>query len=201
MLCNFPIALICAACVPASVSTFQSSSFYLASLAKSKAFNLYSTSFPSSTPPKPNPLSSSFSFLRQPDMTSPRLKTHFVVSPVGRYYYRPSKNGNTKNWFIFLEAVMNQKAIKAKQMISSLYRKMLTENEHSYNKSCTVNIHLFISVFLGGWYCFDDDSCRLRESSTFSLFSSATWPANRAFDGILSPYENTNPLYHNYHNV
>ncbi|THD28213.1 Protein notum [Fasciola hepatica] len=57
-------------------------------------------------------------------------------------------------------------------------------------------------IFLeGGWYCFDEDTCRLRESSTFTLFSSATWPANRVFDGILSAYENINPIYHDYHNV
>ncbi|VDP71169.1 unnamed protein product [Echinostoma caproni] len=57
-------------------------------------------------------------------------------------------------------------------------------------------------IFLeGGWYCFDEETCRLRESSTLSLFSSTSWPTNRAFDGILSAYENVNPIYHDYHNV
>ncbi|KAF6773035.1 hypothetical protein AHF37_07754 [Paragonimus kellicotti] len=57
-------------------------------------------------------------------------------------------------------------------------------------------------IFLeGGWYCFDNETCQLRESSTFALFSSNFWPRKRAFDGILSISPVLNPLYHDYNSV
>ncbi|KAH9589592.1 hypothetical protein MS3_00002605 [Schistosoma haematobium] len=36
-------------------------------------------------------------------------------------------------------------------------------------------------IFLeGGWYCFDEETCILRESNAFSLFSSKFWPKTRS---------------------
>nr|CAH8871774.1 unnamed protein product [Trichobilharzia regenti] len=57
-------------------------------------------------------------------------------------------------------------------------------------------------VFLeGGWYCFDAETCFLRESNAFSLFSSKFWPKTRSLGGILSSDSNANPYYHEYHSV
>ncbi|CAH8627113.1 unnamed protein product [Schistosoma bovis] len=57
-------------------------------------------------------------------------------------------------------------------------------------------------IFLeGGWYCFDEETCILRESNAFSLFSSKFWPKTRSFGGILSSDPNANPIYHEFHSV
>uniref|UniRef100_A0A3Q0KCP5 Putative notum n=1 Tax=Schistosoma mansoni TaxID=6183 RepID=A0A3Q0KCP5_SCHMA len=57
-------------------------------------------------------------------------------------------------------------------------------------------------IFLeGGWYCFDEETCILRESNAFSLFSSKFWPKTRTLGGILSSDSNANPNYHEFHSV
>ncbi|CAH8607123.1 unnamed protein product [Heterobilharzia americana] len=57
-------------------------------------------------------------------------------------------------------------------------------------------------IFLeGGWYCFDAETCFLRESNAFSLFSSKFWPKSRSLGGILSSDSNANPNYHGFHSV
>ncbi|KAH8862655.1 Palmitoleoyl-protein carboxylesterase NOTUM [Schistosoma japonicum] len=57
-------------------------------------------------------------------------------------------------------------------------------------------------IFLeGGWYCFDEETCVLRESNAFSLFSSKFWPKTRSLGGILSSDSNANPNYHEFHSV
>ncbi|XP_077977054.1 palmitoleoyl-protein carboxylesterase notum1-like [Glandiceps talaboti] len=58
-------------------------------------------------------------------------------------------------------------------------------------------------IFLeGGWYCFDDDSCRSRwQSSMQTLMSSKGWPYTKTGSGLLSADPEENPHWWNANTV
>ncbi|TGZ73952.1 hypothetical protein CRM22_001219 [Opisthorchis felineus] len=76
-----------------------------------------------------------------------------------------------------------------------------TQAGYYFRRSKRGNSQNWLIFLEGGWYCFDNITCQLRESSTFSLFSSSSWPQQRPFDGILSSNPNVNPIYHEYNSV
>ncbi|KAG5445694.1 Palmitoleoyl-protein carboxylesterase notum [Clonorchis sinensis] len=54
-----------------------------------------------------------------------------------------------------------------------------TQAGYYYRRSKRGNSQNWLIFLEGGWYCFDNITCQLRESSTFSLFSSSSWPQQR----------------------
>ncbi|KER24616.1 hypothetical protein T265_07759 [Opisthorchis viverrini] len=54
-----------------------------------------------------------------------------------------------------------------------------TQAGYYYRRSKGGNSQNWLIFLEGGWYCFDNTTCQLRESSTFSLFSSSSWPQQR----------------------
>ncbi|CAH8560223.1 unnamed protein product [Schistosoma turkestanicum] len=70
-----------------------------------------------------------------------------------------------------------------------------------YRPAKHASVSSWIIFLEGGWYCFDEETCILRESNAFSLFSSKFWPKTRSLGGILSSDSNANPNYHEFHSV
>ncbi|OON22916.1 hypothetical protein X801_01183, partial [Opisthorchis viverrini] len=77
-------------------------------------------------------------------------------------------NDGTQAGFSFQLERINSSASCVKFNFSYYYRRSKGGNSQNW------------LIFLeGGWYCFDNTTCQLRESSTFSLFSSSSWPQQR----------------------
>ncbi|KAF2904870.1 hypothetical protein ILUMI_01303 [Ignelater luminosus] len=57
-------------------------------------------------------------------------------------------------------------------------------------------------IFLeGGWYCYDQHSCRNRWLRQRHYMTSSQWPDTRDVGGILSPYQEENPYWWNANHV
>lgn len=59
----------------------------------------------------------------------------------------------------------------------------------------------WVVFFEGGWYCYDQKSCRTRWLRLRHLMTSAQWPEFREAGGILSPSPKENPYWHDANHV
>lgn len=59
----------------------------------------------------------------------------------------------------------------------------------------------WVVFFEGGWYCYDQKSCRTRWLRLRHLMTSAQWPEFREAGGILSPFPKENPHWHDANHI
>lgn len=59
----------------------------------------------------------------------------------------------------------------------------------------------WVVFFEGGWYCYDQKSCRTRWLRMRHLMTSVGWPEFREAAGILSPSAKENPYWHDANHV
>lgn len=91
----------------------------------------------------------------------------------------------------------------------SLKRVFLSNRTISCNDGSQAGFYLrrspgstrWVVFFEGGWYCYDQKSCRSRWLRMRHLMTSVGWPEFRESAGILSPSAKENPYWHDANHV